>query len=91
MLRSWSCFPSGPWNEEGPISATGARIIGKLIHETDKAEEIKKSGFLSSMSQFGGANFSVTHRGGYRPKANALVTLDGKNLAIAVDAGYGFF
>ena len=79
--------PLGHW----PISKTGALLLEKLIHETDKASEIQSCGFISGMFRFGGVNFTVSQRGGYRKKANSLVTISPENLSAAIADGFEFF
>ena len=79
--------PLGHW----PISVTGARGIPCLVHETDKAVQIRRSGYLSSMQRFGGVNFSVGHRGRYRKKADCLISMSSEKLSAAFSAGFLFF
>ena len=62
-----------------------------LIHETDAREKIEESGFLSAMRREGGINFTSKQPGGYRLKANALVTLDAQQLKNAIESGIIFF
>ena len=47
-----------------------------LVHKTDKRSEIEESGYLSAMRHSGGINFSACKPGGYRPKANTIITID---------------
>jgi len=61
------------------------------VHETDKAQLIKRSGFISSMARFGGVNFTIAKRGGYRNKADCLVSLNSKSLSSAIMDGFEFF
>ena len=79
--------PLGNW----PISPKGAECIESLVHETDKAHLIKRSGFISSMARFGGVNFTIAKRGGYRNKADCLVSLNSKSLSSAIMDGFEFF
>ena len=74
-----------------PISVTGARSMPSLVHETDKAGLIRRSGYLSSMERPGGINFTVSHRGGYRKKADSLVTIRSEKLILAIYDGFNFF
>ena len=76
--------PLGNW----PISPKGAECIESLVHETDKAHLIKRSGFISSMARFGGVNFTIAKRGGYRNKADCLVSLNSKSLSSAIMDGF---
>ena len=78
--------PPGHW----PISKTETSLFQMLIHETNNASEIQSSGFISGMSRFGGVNFTVSRRGGYRKKADALVTISSQNLAAAIANGFEF-
>ena len=52
---------------------------------------IKESGFISSMDHFGGVNFTVGSRGGYRNQADCLVKIEAKNLVLAISRGWEFF
>ena len=74
-----------------PISVTGAESMPSLVHETDKAGLIRRSGYLSSMERPGGINFTVLHRGGYRKKADSLVTISSEKLILAISDGFYFF
>ena len=78
--------PPGHW----PISKTETSLFQMLIHETNNASEIQSSGFISGMSRFGGVNFTVSRRGGYRKKADALMTISSQNLAAAIANGFEF-
>ena len=51
-----------------PISVTGVRSMPSLVHETDKAGLICRSGYLSNMERPGGINFMVLRRRGNRKK-----------------------
>ena len=62
-----------------------------LVHETASGEMIKESGFISSMDHFGGVNFTVGSRGGYRNQADCLVKIEAKNLVLAISRGWEFF
>ena len=79
--------PPGHW----PISVQGALKFERLVHETDKEKEIRKSGFIGNMSRYGGVNFSVNQRGGYQKKATALITIEPHNLALVIASGFNFF
>ena len=70
-----------------PISVTGARSMPSPVHETDKAGLIRRS----SMERPGGINFTVLHCGGYRKKADSLVTISSEKLILAISDGFNFF
>ena len=73
------------------IDKEDSEIFSPLIHETDAREKIEESGFLSAMRREGGINFTSKQPGGYRLKANALVTLDAQQLKNAIESGIIFF
>ena len=52
---------------------------------------IKESGLISSMDHFGGVNFTVGSRGGYRNQPDCLVKIEAKNLVLAISRGWEFF
>ena len=43
------------------------------------------------MDHFGGVNFTVGSRGGYRNQADCLVKIEAKNLVLAISRGWEFF
>ena len=79
--------PLGNW----PISKASAASYPDLVHETASGEKIKESGFISAMDRFGGVNFTVGSRGGYRSQADCLVKIEAKNLVLAISLGWEFF
>ena len=79
--------PLGNW----PISKKSATSYPDLFHETASGEKIKESGFISAMDRFGGVNFTVGSRGGYRNQADCLVKVEAKNLVMAISLGLEFF
>ena len=73
------------------IDKDDAAFFAPLIHETDAREKIEDSSFLSAMSRQGGINFTSKRPGGYRPKADTLVTIDEKQLSSAIKSGLNFY
>ena len=73
------------------IDKEDAKLFAPLIHETDAREQIEKSSFLSAMRREGGINFTSKRPGGYRPRADTLVTMDEKQLSSAIKSGLTFF
>ena len=73
------------------IDKDDSEIFSPLIHETDARDKIEESGVLSAMKREGGINFTSKQRGGYRSKANVLVTLDAQQLKSAIESGLTFF
>ena len=79
--------PTGNW----PISKVSVASYPILVHETASGEKIKESGFISSMDRFGGVNYIIGSRGGYRNQANCLVKIQAKNLVLAISLIWEFF
>ena len=53
--------------------------------------EIEESGYLSALRRSGGINFLACKSGGYRPKANTIITIDLQQLTAAIENGFIFF
>ena len=73
------------------IDKDDADLFAPLFHETDAREKIEKSSFLSAMRRQGGINFTSKRPGGYRSKADTLVTMDEKQLSTAIKSGLVFY
>ena len=73
------------------IDKEDVEFFAPLIHATDAREKIEECGFLSAMSREGGINFASKRPGGYRPKADVMVTIDARQLLSAIENGLNFF
>ena len=73
------------------IEKTEVGLDTRLVHETTEGESLKKSGFLSAMRWKGGVNFTIKHRGGYRPKTKYGAIVDAEHMANAIDDGFVCF
>ena len=80
-------FPPGHVKIEKEFAAQ----LTPLFHETNARTAIEATGYLSAMRHCGGINFTVGQPGGYRPRADTVVTIETPKLTIALDSGFIFF
>ena len=65
--------------------------ITSLVHETDAADSIVASEFLSAMERIDGINFCPRKAGGYRSRARFVVQLNHQQLNQALGHNIDFF